>query len=165
MNMLHHFNHIKTIVMDMDGVLTDGNLYVQADGTQLRSMNIKDGYALQLAVKQGYKIIVMSGATCHSCQKRLEALGIEQVYMGVTDKAQLLKKLSKEQKFVLPECIYIGDDMPDLEAMKLCGIRACPQDACIDIQMAADYISPLSGGKACVRDILEKMMKVQQKWS
>lgn len=164
MNILNHFKNIRTFVFDIDGVLTNGQVFVQENGQMLRAMNIKDGYALQLAVKKGFRIIVISGATCTSCKIRLENLGINEVYIGVKDKAALLKQLSKDLKFLLPECIYVGDDMPDIEAMRLCGIRACPKDACSDVQMNADYISPQKGGEACVRDIIEKVLKVQDKW-
>ncbi|MBX9449514.1 MAG: HAD-IIIA family hydrolase [Taibaiella sp.] len=164
MNILSHFKNIKAFVMDIDGVLTNGQVYIQENGTLLRAMNIKDGYAVQLAVKKGYHIVVISGASSEPCKLRLQALGVVHVYLGVKDKAEFLKEKSKELKILLPECIYIGDDMPDLEVMKLCGLRACPQDSCPDIKMIADYTSEAKGGEGCIRDIIEKVMKVRGDW-
>lgn len=164
MNILNRFQLISTFVLDIDGVLTNGQVLVQADGSMLRVMHIKDGYALQWAMKQGMQVIVISGASNEPCKIRLERLGILQVHVGVADKAALLIELSREMNIALTECMYMGDDMPDIAAMQLCGIKACPADACVDVQMIADYVSPINGGEGCVRDVIEKVMRLKGLW-
>lgn len=164
MNILERFGNITTFVMDIDGVLTDGQIYIQQDGAQLRAMDIKDGYALQLAIKKGYKVIVISGARSEPCCIRLEGLGVKHIYIGVKDKAELLSNLCEEMGFELANTVYIGDDMPDIGAMRLCGLKTCPADACSDVLMMADYISPKSGGKGCVRDVIEKTLRIRDDW-
>ncbi|MFI5134347.1 MAG: KdsC family phosphatase [Chitinophagales bacterium] len=159
---------IKTasaIVMDVDGVLTDGSLLVMENGDQLRKMNIRDGYALQHAVKKGLTLIVITGGNSQGVVKRMNSLGIHHFIAGTSEKAGALKKMAEELKLDLASTIYIGDDMPDLEAMKLCGIPCCPADACNEIISVSKYISPFKGGEGCVRDILEKVLKLQNKWS
>lgn len=164
MNILEKFAPIETFVMDIDGVLTNGQVFIQNDGTQLRAMDIKDGYALQLAVKKGYQIIVISGASSEPCRMRLQRLGVSHIHIGVGDKAALLLELAENLGIDLDRAVYIGDDMPDMEVMKLCGWKACPADACADIQMLADYISPRNGGTGCVRDVLEKVLRIREDW-
>lgn len=164
MNILSHLSKIKYFVFDIDGVLTDGQLYIPESGELLRSMNIKDGYAMQLAIKKGYPIFIISGGQSAASERRLRNLGIEEIYIGVKDKTTLLRSLAEQKKIRLPEAIYVGDDMPDIAPMKLCGLRACPNDACVDIQMMADYISPFIGGRGCVRDIIEKVLRANDAW-
>lgn len=164
MTILDRFQAIKTIVLDMDGVLTNGQLLVTEEGEYLRSMSIKDGYALQLAVQRGYRIIVISGASSEAGQRRLQRLGISQIYLGIKDKATLLRELTVNLGFALDNTLYMGDDMPDLGAMGLCGLSSCPADACVDVLVAADYISPLRGGQGCVRDVIEKVLKPNGHW-
>lgn len=151
--------------MDVDGVLTDGSLLVMENGDQLRTMNIRDGYALQLAVKKGLTVIVITGGNSQGVVKRMNNLGIHHFISGTNEKASALKKMAEELKLDLATTIYIGDDMPDFEAMKLCGIPCCPADACSEIISVSRYVSPFKGGAGCVRDILEKVLKLQNKWS
>lgn len=165
MNVLEQLAKIKCIVLDIDGVLTNGQLYLQENGAMLRAMNIKDGFAMQWAVKKGYKIIVVSGGTCESCKERLEKLGIEQVFIGVKNKIALLEKVLQELNIDKATTLYMGDDLPDLEAMQYCGMNACPQDACVDVKMIAQYISPIKGGEGCVRDVLEKILRPNGDWA
>lgn len=164
MNILTQLQPIRTFVFDIDGVLTDGQVHVQMDGSLLRSMNIKDGYALQLAVKKGYTIIIISGGKSEGCKIRLERLGISAVYIGVSDKAALLKELVQEMDLSLDKALYMGDDMPDIEAMKMCGVSTCPADACVDIKMISHYQSQFNGGQGCVRDVLEKVLRLNDEW-
>lgn len=165
MNVLTKFKPISTILMDMDGVLTDGSLLVLPDGQWIRRMNIKDGYVLQLAVRQGYRLIVITGSSSDPVVERLNKLGITEVYQNVGDKAACLRTICEKYSLAKEEILFIGDDMPDLAAMELVGLSCCPADAARDIVEKADYISPLKGGEGCVRDILEKLMRVQNKWN
>jgi 3-deoxy-D-manno-octulosonate 8-phosphate phosphatase (KDO 8-P phosphatase) len=165
MNILAPLANIKVFVFDIDGVLTNGQLLLQEDGSMLRSMSIKDGYALQLAVKNGYEIAVISGGKSSAAKIRLERLGLKDVFIAVENKAALLHDLKKERNWHFEELLYMGDDVPDLEVMRLCGFKACPKDAVSEIKNIADYISPACGGQGCVRDVIEKTMKVQGKWA
>lgn len=164
MNLLNQFSQITTFIFDVDGVLTDGGLYIQDDGILLRKMNAKDGYAMQLAVKQGLQIVIISGGNSNGAALRLQKLGIKHVYISIIDKAALLKELIEENNWQKENLLYMGDDIPDIEVMHLCGIKACPNDAVEDILQIADYISPKNGGAGCVRDVIEKVMKLKKLW-
>ncbi len=163
--MLKSFKDISAFVFDIDGVLTDGDLLVMDNGLMLRKMHVKDGYALQLAVKKGYMIIVISGGNSPQVQERLLKLGIENVYMKVENKIEKLKSLSSQFNLQKEEMLYMGDDIPDLEVMQYCGLACCPADAVSEVKTISKYISPLKGGEGCVRDVIEKVLKLQGKWS
>lgn len=164
MNILELFEPIKVFVFDIDGVLTDGMLHVQEDGELLRRMNIKDGYALQLAIKKGYKVWVISGGKTNAAKQRLNKLGVEDVYVAVEDKISLLRSLIEKGNYQPSELLYMGDDMPDVKAMMLCGLRTCPADAVSEIKSISHYISPLNGGFGCARDVIEKVLKINNDW-
>lgn len=164
MNILQSFKPIQLIVMDVDGVLTNGNILLLQDGQMARNMNIKDGFALQLAIKKGYQLMVISGASDDAVARRLEKLGLTEIYLGVTDKATLLAEKIAEKKLTKQQVIFIGDDIPDYSAMQLVALPCCPSDASYDIKEIAQYISPYKGGEGCVRDILEKVLKLNDHW-
>ena len=164
MNVLTRFSPITTFVFDMDGVLTDGSLLVMPDGEWVRQMNIKDGYALQLAVKKGYNVWVITGSSSAPVEKRLNRLGITMVFQQVKDKLALMAQLQEEHRVSAEELLYMGDDIPDLQAMLSAGLSCCPSDACRDILEMAHYVSPVKGGEGCARDVIEKVMRVQGKW-
>lgn len=158
------FKHIQCFVFDVDGVLTNGTLLVMPGGLMARSMNIKDGYAIQLAIKKGYKIWVISGGNSEEVKERLNRLGVKEVYMKVSDKAVLLKELSILNKIELANILYMGDDMPDYEAMKLVGIAACPADAVNEIKSISQYKAIAKGGEGCAREVIEKTLKQNDHW-
>ena len=165
MNILEKFKPIKMIAMDVDGVLTDGKLWIMPSLDWVRSMNIKDGYALQLAVKKGYHVVVISGAAdTGAIQNRMKELGVKDVNMGVKDKATLLKNKMVHYGVSTEQVLFIGDDIPDYEVMKSVGLACCPADAVSDIIQIADYISPNKGGEGCVRDVMEKVLKLNGHW-
>ena len=155
---------IKCFVFDVDGVLTNGQLLVTHEGQQLRIMNIKDGYALQLAVQKGYHIIIISGAVSEGVLKRLNGLGLKVVHTGVKNKKVLLDQLLSDHNFTYEQVLYMGDDMPDLEAMAKCGVPTCPFDAVQQIKNISIYISEKKGGDGCVRDVIEQVMTLHSKW-
>lgn len=161
---LHLFNSITTFVFDVDGVLTDGTLFLFPDGEMVRRMNIKDGYAMQLAVKQGYNVIIISGGQSEPVKTRLNNLGISEVFMGVKNKTALLQQKMMEHNLSSAQILYMGDDIPDVDAMSICGLPCCPADACTQVKAISDYISPMGGGSGCVRDVIEKVMTLQGKW-
>ncbi|MBM3412975.1 MAG: 3-deoxy-D-manno-octulosonate 8-phosphate phosphatase [Bacteroidetes bacterium] len=155
---------ITAFIFDMDGVLTDGNLLLGPDQMQLRTMNVKDGFALQLAVKKGYIIIIISGAESLPAMERLNKLGISEVHMGVQDKEEKVLDLLKQYELDYTQVLYMGDDLPDLAVMKKCGIASCPADAVPEIKSIAHIIASNTGGKGCVREILEKVMRARGDW-
>lgn len=165
MNVLAAFKHIRVFVLDVDGVLTDSTILVMDDGQQVRRMNIKDGYAMQLAIKKGYRIMVISGGNSSGVRTRLERLGITDIHLEVTDKKGLLQQYIVEHGLRAEQVIFMGDDIPDLEAMKAAGLPCCPEDAVPEIKAVAQYISFARGGQGCVRDVIEKVMKLNGHWS
>ncbi len=164
MNLLDLFQPIRAFVFDIDGVLTDGMLLVPEQGELLRMMNIKDGYALQLAVKKGYHVWVISGGKSTAAQGRLARLGVSEVYIQVNNKTALLLDLVQRHGLKQEEVLYMGDDMPDIAPMQACGLACCPADAAVDVKQMATYISPLAGGKGCARDVIEKVLKIRGDW-
>lgn len=163
-NILACFKTIKTFIFDVDGVLTDGRILINENNEFLRSMSVKDGYALQKAVKRGYKIIVISGGTNNGVIHRLNLLGIDTVIMGRDDKHEVLNEMKEQSDLDLETTLYMGDDVPDLKAMKMVGLPTCPSDACIDILEIAHYVSAYKGGMGCVRDVIEKVLKLNGDW-
>ncbi|MGN6195374.1 MAG: KdsC family phosphatase [Ginsengibacter sp.] len=165
MQILSQFKLIKTFAFDMDGVLTDGNIIVDEKNNWLRKMNIRDGYALQLAARSGFQIVVISGSKSIFVHERLNRLGVNQVFMDVKNKENFLKNYVQEKNISLNELLFMGDDIPDYFCMKMAGIAACPADAAFEIKEIASYISPFNGGCGCVRDVIEKVLKLNHKWS
>lgn len=161
---------VRTFVLDMDGVLTDGHLLITNSDTGgkadnwLRKMHVRDGYALQYASGMGYHIIVVSGSRSPAVEERLRKLGVRDIFFGITDKEAFLKDFFKKHSLSFDSAIYLGDDIPDLAAMQLCSVAACPRDAAEEILEIADYISPAGGGEGCVRDVIRKVMKIQGRW-
>jgi len=161
---IEHFKNIKVLGFDIDGVLTDGSVILMPNGDQVRSMNIKDGYALQLAVKKGFKIFIISGGKSEEAKKRLQLLGIEHIFLGASRKINVLEDIVLENEIKLEEMLYMGDDIPDYEVLKAVGISTCPNDAASEIKSICHYISPINGGKGAVRDVIEKTLKAQGLW-
>jgi 3-deoxy-D-manno-octulosonate 8-phosphate phosphatase (KDO 8-P phosphatase) len=164
MTLLDQFKQVKLFVFDIDGVLTDGSLFIFDNGLFVRRMNIKDGYALQLAVKKGYGVMVISGGDAEPVKLRLEKLGIPDVFIRVTDKKQLMNDYLAQKGLQWEDVLYMGDDIPDLEVMKLCGMPSCPADAVPEIKHISRYISHRKGGEGAARDVLEKVMKLNGDW-
>ena len=162
--MLESLKNIKCFVFDVDGVLTNGTLIVMPNGVLIRTMNIRDGYALQLAVKKGYKVWVISGGHSDEVRQRLLQLGVLDVYMQVKNKAELLNELSVLNNVPFQDMLFMGDDMPDYEAMQLVGLAACPSDATTDIKNISTYISIAKGGEGCAREVIEKVLKLNDHW-
>ena len=162
---LEKLKSVKAFIFDVDGVLTDGTVHVTEAGEQLRQFNIKDGYALQLAVKRGFKIAVITGGRSAGVMLRLKGLGITDVFMPVDSKVEVYNQFVADNELTANDILYMGDDIPDLPVMKLVGLPVCPQDAVEEIKAISAYISPINGGKGCVRDIIEKVLKIQSKWT
>jgi 3-deoxy-D-manno-octulosonate 8-phosphate phosphatase (KDO 8-P phosphatase) len=155
---------ITCFVFDVDGVLTNGEVIVMPNGVLVRKMNIKDGYALQLAIKKGYQVWVISGGNSSEVEERLHNLGVKEVHMRVKDKRALLQELSILHSIPLDHMLFMGDDMPDYEAMSIVGLAACPKDAAVDIKSIASYIALAEGGAGCAREVIEKVLKLNDHW-
>ena len=157
-------NDVKAFVFDIDGVLTDGNIMVMENGQMVRTMNTRDGYAMQHAVKNGFIIGIISGGKSEPTRGRFEKLGIHDVYLGISDKLDSLKEFMHIHDLKYENILYMGDDMPDYEVIQKCGIPCCPKDAAQEIKELCVYISDKKGGDGCVRDVIEQVMKVHKKW-
>lgn len=155
---------ITTVIFDVDGVLSTSTIQMNAEGTPMRSINIKDGYAIQLAVKQGLRLAIITGGKDDAIMKRYSGLGITDIYMGCGVKLEVFRNYMREHGISKEEVIYIGDDIPDYEVMHEVGCPCCPKDACTDIKAISTYVSPVDGGMGCARDILEQVMRAQGLW-
>ena len=158
-------HNVSCFVFDVDGVLTDGSLVITEEGHMLRTMNIRDGFALELAVKKGYPVFIISGSSSEGVRIRLNRLGVTEVHMSVKDKAACLDQLLKKYNLIHSQVLYMGDDVPDLSVLKICGVATCPADAMPEIKKECIYISDKPGGHGCVRDVIEQVMRLQGKWS
>lgn len=164
MNLPDRFKQITTLVFDMDGVLTDGTLLVFDSMQPVRRMHIRDGYALQLAIKKGYRVVIISGSSSDTVVARLNGLGVMDVFMKETDKKGRLNHYVGLNKLSWNEVLFMGDDIPDYAVMKMVGLACAPADAASEIKEIAHYISPINGGKGCVRDVIEKVLKLNDAW-
>ena len=155
---------IKTIVFDVDGVLSRQTITLSSTGEPLRTVNIKDGYAIQLAQKVGLRIVILTGGMTEAIRKRYEGLGVEDIYMGCTVKIKTYDEFLAKYQIADEEVIYVGDDIPDFEVMNLCGCPCCPADACSDIKKISRYVSSFNGGDGVGRDVVEQVLRAQGHW-
>ena len=160
----YDLRQIKTIIFDIDGVLSAETITLSADGEPLRTVNNKDGYAIQLAIKMGLRIVIMTGATTEAVRLRYERLGVEDIYMACAVKIKTYDEFLAKYGLTDNEVIYMGDDVPDLEILRRVGCPVCPQDACPDVKEACLYVSPYRGGYGCGRDVIEQTLRAQGKW-
>ncbi|MBP1839950.1 KdsC family phosphatase [Formosa algae] len=160
-----YLEHITTFIFDVDGVLTDGTVTVTTSGEMLRVMNVKDGYAIKTAIDAGYKICIISGGSNEGVRKRLEGLGITDIFLGAHNKIDQLDAYVQKQNIKTENILYMGDDIPDFPVMLIVGLPTCPQDAVPEIKNISKYVSHKNGGKGAVRDVIEQVLKVQGKWS
>lgn len=156
---------ITTFIFDVDGVLTDGTITVTTDGEMLRTMNIKDGFALKTAIDADFNLCIISGGSNEGVRKRLSALGIKDIFLGAHNKIEQLNRYLDQHNVSKSEVLYMGDDIPDFPVMELVGLPCCPQDAVPEIKAISKYISHKNGGKGAVRDVIEQVLKVQGKWN
>lgn len=156
---------ITTFIFDVDGVLTDGTITVTTDGEMLRTMNIKDGFALKTAIDAGFNLCIISGGSNEGVRKRLAGLGIKDIFLGAHNKIEQLNSYLDQHHISKSQVLYMGDDIPDFPVMKLVGLPCCPQDAVPEIKAISKYVSHKNGGKGAVRDIIEQVLKVQSKWN
>jgi len=164
MNSLSKFKEINTFIFDVDGVFTNSNLLVTESGELLRTVNTRDGYAIRAAIKCGYRIFVITGGASEGIVKRFENLGVQFIFSKIMDKKAQFEEIVASHGIRPEDTLYMGDDLVDFELMKIVGLSACPSDAVPEIKAISSYISPLEGGKGCVRDVIEKVLKLQDNW-
>ena len=155
---------IKAIIFDIDGVLSSETITLSAEGEPLRTVNIKDGYAIQLAMKLGLRIVILTGANVSSIRRRYEGLGVKDIFTGCAVKIETYDQLLATYHLTDQEVMYMGDDIPDLEIMRRVGCPVCPKDACPEIREASLYVSDRIGGHGCGRDVIEQVLRAQGKW-
>lgn len=158
-------NQITTFIFDVDGVLTDSSVHITPSGEMLRTMNIKDGFAMKAAIDSGYKVCIISGGSNEGVRIRLQNLGITDIYLGVPDKVAVFQTYISTNQINANQVLYMGDDLPDFHVMQLTGLPTCPQDSSPEIKAIAAYISHQNGGKGAVRDVIEQVMKTQNSWN
>jgi 3-deoxy-D-manno-octulosonate 8-phosphate phosphatase (KDO 8-P phosphatase) len=164
MSVLEKFKSIRTFVFDVDGVMTDGSVQVFDSGEQVRRMSTRDGYCLQLAVRKGYRVVVISGGLSEGVRQRLLYLGIRDIFLDIHDKVGVLRAYAKDHGLETGDMLYMGDDIPDLLPMQFVGLACAPADAAPEIRHNAAYISSFNGGQGCVRDVIEKVLKLNGQW-
>lgn len=155
---------VTTFVFDIDGVFTDSSVLITTSGELLRKMSIRDGYAVKTAIDKGYRICVISGGSNEGVRVRLRGLGVTDIYLGAGHKEDRLREYMLDYGIAPGEILYMGDDIPDIPAMRMVGLVACPQNAAPEVKALSHYISHLNGGEGCVRDIIQQVMKVQGQW-
>ena len=155
---------IRAIIFDLDGVLSAETISLAEDGTPLRTVNIKDGYAIQLAMKMGLRIAIITGCRIESVRKRYEGLGMEDIYLGAAVKIKIYEEFLAKYGFTDDEVMFMGDDVPDIEILHRVGCPVCPKDACNEVKDICLYVSDSKGGYGCGRDVIEQTLKSQDKW-
>lgn len=160
----YDLKRIKALAFDVDGVLSSTTVPLHPSGEPMRTVNIKDGYALQLAVKQGLPIAIITGGRTEAVRVRFAGLGLTDIYMGSAVKIHDYRKFRDKYSLADEEILYMGDDIPDIEVMRECGLPCCPRDAAPEVKTVAKYISYAVGGGGCGRDVIEQVLKAQGKW-
>ncbi|MCP9237251.1 HAD family hydrolase [Lewinella sp. JB7] len=164
MNELERFADITTFIFDVDGVLTNSQLIILEDGGLLRQMNVRDGYAIKRALEKGYRVCVITGGKSQGVVSRLQGLGVVDIYYGVQDKVEAYREFMDLYDLDDEHVLFMGDDVPDYEVMRLVGFPTCPQDACPEILSIAKYVSSRCGGAGAVRDVIERTLRLHGKW-
>lgn len=164
MNYKTKLNSIKAFIFDYDGVMTDGFIWTANDEVIVRNGNVKDGYAIQYAIKKGYKVAILSGGKGKSIETRMNMLGVKDMFLSSKQKMDTYYKYLKDNNLQKENILYMGDDIPDYDIMQNVGVATCPQDAAEEIKDVADYISHQKGGYGCVRDVIEQVLKLQGQW-
>ncbi|MBL1279359.1 MAG: HAD hydrolase family protein [Fluviicola sp.] len=156
-------NSITTFIFDVDGVLTNGDITLYKDEV-VRTINSRDGYAIQYAVKMGFTVLIITGGNSEEVKTRLSNIGVQEVILNAKNKLEEYEILKEKYQFEDKNVVYMGDDIPDYQVMQRVGVSTCPQDAAVEIKALSDYQSPFLGGRHCVRDVIEQTLRVQGKW-
>ncbi len=165
MSYLDHFRQVTTFVFDVDGVFTNNEILVTESGELLRKMNVRDGYAVKVAIQNNYRIAIITGGKSEGVRKRFADLGIEDIYLGKQEKTEAFEEFLHTYNLHPEEILYMGDDLPDYPVMRRVGAPTCPKNAAYELHQIAVYVSPLNGGEGCVRDVIEQVLRLQEKWT
>lgn len=160
----YDLRRIKAVIFDVDGVLSASTITLAADGEPLRTINIKDGYAIQLAQKLGLRVAIITGGATESVRKRYAGLGVEDIYMGCAVKLNAYQEFLDKYAYKDDELLYMGDDIPDYQVMRRVGCPCCPADACPEIKEISVYVSAMKGGYGCGRDVIEQVLRAKRMW-
>ena len=163
-NFKEELRKVKAFVFDVDGVLSNAKIYLHPGNEMMRSANIKDGYAIQYAVRKGYPICIITGGNSEAVEERFKNLGVTDIYLRSRNKMKDLEDFLGRYDFGPENILYMGDDLPDYPVMKVIGFPTCPSDAVEEIKSISMYISDKSGGEGCVRDVIEQVLRLQGKW-
>lgn len=164
MNFKEKLKFVKAMVFDVDGVLSTSHIPLYPNGEPMRVISTKDGYALHHAHKKGIPLAIITGGATEAIEVRFRGLGFDEIYMKAGVKTERLKEFMQKYHLQSDEILYMGDDIPDYECMKMVGITACPADAAPEIKAISNYISDKCGGMGCVRDVVEQVLKAQGLW-
>jgi 3-deoxy-D-manno-octulosonate 8-phosphate phosphatase (KDO 8-P phosphatase) len=164
MNVLEKFKDITTFIFDVDGVLTNNTLHITESGELLRTMNARDGFAMQMAIESDYNIAIITGGKSQGVISRLNGLGVTDIYKGVRDKVEAFEDYINTHHIDPNHILYMGDDLPDYDVMRRVALPTCPADAAHEIVRIAQYVSPFKGGEGAVRDVIEKVLRLHNKW-
>ncbi len=163
-NFKEQLNRVKAFAFDVDGVFTDGIVLIHPSGELLRTSNTRDGYAVHKAIQQGFPVAIISGGKSESVRERFKGIGVTDIYLGTNDKVDAMEDFRFKYGLELSEILYMGDDLPDFEVMQRVGFPTCPADAAPEIVAISHYVSNYSGGKGCVRDVIEQVLKLKGVW-
>lgn len=164
MNFKESLTKVKAFAFDVDGVLSADMVPLHPNGEPMRVVNIKDGYAIQHAVKKGYPIAIITGGNTEAVRLRFERLGVSDIYMASAYKIEDFKEFASKHNLSTKDILYMGDDIPDFHVLKEAGVPCCPSDAVAEIRNVCCYVSPKAGGKGCARDVIEQVLKAQGNW-
>lgn len=163
-NFKEQLRRVKAFVFDVDGVLSAQTMLLDTEGNLIRTSNIRDGFAIQRAVNKNYPVGIITGAEMPAVMKRYQGLGITDIYLGSTNKKSDIIRFLKKYRIEASDVLYMGDDLPDLEVMKMVGFPTCPDDAVVEVKQISKYISNFTGGNGCVRDVIEQVLRLHKKW-
>lgn len=164
-NVLDYFKPVTHFVFDVDGVLTNGSVLLLENGLQARQMNIKDGLGLQMALRNGYEVLIISGAASEPVINRFQYLGLKEIHVGVGDKLKFLQHYVSHHQLQWSQILFMGDDLPDVALLTKVGLPCCPADAVPEVKQICKYIAAAAGGSGCVREVIEKVLKINNRWN
>jgi len=163
-NFKEELSKVKAFVFDVDGVLSDAKIYLHPGGELMRSMNIKDGYAIHYAIRKGYPVGIITGGNSEAVEGRFRYLGVSDIYLRSKNKMEDLKDFLAKHDLGTENILYMGDDLPDYQVMQEVGFPTCPSDAVEEIKSISLYISDKSGGEGCARDVIEQVLRLHGRW-
>ena len=155
---------VKAFAFDVDGVFTDGSLSVGLDTDFIRTYYARDGFAVVTAIKRGYKVAIITGGRGESISRRFGLMGVEDIYLGCNEKLPAIADFMQKHNLSPEEVMYVGDDIPDVAPMKVVGMPVCPKDAAVEVKAISRYVSGFPGGRGCVRDVVEQVLRARDDW-